>query len=451
MNHPNFNKKARFGWIMFDWANSVYALTITTAIFPVYFHAMAKQIAVNKDMVRPATPTQEAIPAIVEFMGFEINSVSLISLCVSVAFLLIVLTSPFLGALADYGGHKKKFMIFFTLIGSIACMAMFWFTKETFYLGVWMFILATFGYAGGIIFNDAFLPEIAKPNEYDKMSAWGYSAGYVGSVILLAANLAMVLGAEDIFGANGRTKDELELLGSRWSLLSTGIWWLLFAMIPFITLKDVKPAHEVKNLFKKGYEELQKVIRQLKGNKVLTRYLIGFFFFQMGVQTVMYMAATFGTVELGLKAEQMIGSMFIIHLVAIPGSFLFAWSSRRFGNLRTLIWGILFWITTCIIAYFVRDANGFYVVGTMFGLVMGGTQSLSRSTYSKLLPETTDTASFFSFYAIMDKVAIIGGTFSFAAFSYFVDLRTSVIALILFFLIGLAILLYLRKNFQLTL
>lgn len=450
--HVNRNKRAVFGWTMYDWANSVYSLVITTAIFPLYFNAISASKEVALRIETDATGVENAI---VPFMGFELKSISLLSIAIAIAYIIISLISPLLGAIADYSGNKKKFMMFFCGMGSIACGMMFFFESSTYYLGFWLFVIAAIGYAGGTIFNDAFLPEIAKPEEYDRVSARGFAMGYIGSVILLIFNLTMIMMPGLFFDVEGKaaslladnpslTKDlalqaagdSFVPLASRISFLTVGIWWFGFALITFASLKDVKPGLQPGNYLAQGFRELGIVRRKLKDLKWLKRFLLAFFFYNMGLQTVMYLASSFGQVELKMGQSELIISVLLIQLVAVPGSFLFAYMSGKFGNYRALMIGVGIWIGICVGAYFVADANGFYVLGAVVGLVMGGMQALSRSTYSKLVPAGTDNASFFSFYSITDKISVVIGTFTFGVVSQTMGTRNSVIALTVFFALG---------------
>lgn len=449
--HPNNNKKARWGWAMFDWANSVYSLVITTAIFPIYFHALAKTNAVRID-----TDVSGVENAYVNFMGMEIKSISLLSLGVAIAYVIIAILSPILGSIADYSGNKKKYMMAFTGLGSLSCGLMYFFEPSTFFLGFWLFILAAIGYAGGAIFNDAFLPEITTPDKYDRMSARGYALGYIGSVVLLIFNLIMIMMPQFFFDVAGKQAEllaaspgldpELALtqaaesftgIASRISFLTVGIWWFGFSMITFYTLKDVKPAHKPKNPVREGIKELRQVLGRLSGLRLMKRYLLAFFFFDMGLQTVMYMASSFGAVELQMSSAELIISVLVIQVVAIAGAYLFAALSKKLGNFKALMYGVGVWIGVCIAAYFVTDAYGFYALGFAVGMIMGGMQALSRATYSKLIPtDSKDTASFFSFFSIVDKIAIVLGTTTFGILSNFIGTKNTIMSLIIFFLIG---------------
>lgn len=430
--YPNRNKKAVFGWTMYDWANSVYSLTITTAIFPSYFSAISKQLKINTD---------ENIH-IVDFLGFHVPSISIYSYSISLSYIIIVLLSPILGAIADYGGNKKKFMMAFCTIGSISCTLMYFFDKEHYVMGVVLFLLASLGFAGGNIFNDAFLPEVAEPQDYAKISARGYMMGYIGSVIQLFISLGLILNYEKLGFANITDATKV-------SFVLVGIWWFAFAQVTFFTLKEVKPEHKEDdgNIFVKGFQELYKVMLIVKENKNLVKFLTGFIFYNMGMQTVIYTATLFGTDELHLKQNQLINTVLIIQFIAIIGATLFARLSKKIGNINTLLGGIVLWSLICCMAYIIKTPTEFYILACLVGLIMGGVQALSRATYSLFVPETGDNASFFSFYSIADKIAIIFGLLSYGWINQISqNLRTSILFLILYFVIGGSIIFSLRKQ-----
>lgn len=408
-------------WCFYDWANSVYSLVITSTIFPIYYSA----VALNKE-------TQSSM---VHFLGFNLESSVLFSYAVSAAFLIIALLSPFLTAIADYSGRKKLFMQIFCYLGSFSCMALFFFTKETFTVSVILFIMASIGFSGSIVFYNAYLPEIATEDQYDRLSAKGFSMGYIGSVLLLIFNLAMILQP----GWFGIAADKTSL-PPRIAFLTTGLWWFGFAQYTFYYLpSNVYNRKPKGSWILNGFRELQKVLQQVKGLPRMKRYLLAYFFYNMGVQTVMYVATIFGIEELHLEDSALIVTILIIQLVAIGGAYGFAFLSQRLGNIRALIIAVIIWIGICIGAYFIRGETDFYVLAAIVGSVMGGVQSLSRSTYSKLIPATTiDHASFFSFYDVTEKISIVLGTLAYGAIAQATgSMRNSILALIIFFALGL--------------
>ncbi|MBC9933990.1 MFS transporter [Chitinophaga qingshengii] len=405
-------KKVLNGWAMYDWANSVYNLVITTTFFPIYF------LAVTDEQV--------------SFMGMHFVNSALYNYTMAAAYLLVAISSPILSSIADTRGNKKNFLKFFTILGSFSCAALFFFTKSTLWLGVLAFMLATMGYCGGLVFYNSYLPEIAAPEDRDRISARGYSLGYVGSVLLQLIGFAVVMTLP--FGLD-------EGLAVRATFLLVGIWWIGFAQVTFATLPATKATvgQHKAGAVTEGFSELRKVYAQVKTMPVLKRFLRGFFFYSMGVQTVMMAATIFGSKVLHLPSDKLIGTVVIIQVVAIAGAWGMARLSGKFGNLRVLIGVVLAWIGICIAGYKMQTATDFYLLATAVGLVMGGIQSLSRSTYAKLMPETKDTASFFSYYDVTEKLSIVIGMFSFAYIDdYTNNMRNSVLALVVFFVIGLA-------------
>lgn len=424
-NNPTITR----AWCFYDWANSVYSLVITSTIFPIYFSAVAR----NADGSN-----------IIDFLGFQLDSSVLFTYAISAAFLLIATISPFLTAIADYSGKKKLFMQLFCYLGAFSCAGLYFFTRETFTISVFLFVLATIGFSGSIVFYNAYLPEIATEDQYDRLSARGFSMGYIGSVLLLVFNLAMIMKPEWFGIAPENTS-----LPPRIAFLSTGIWWFGFAQYSFYHLTGNVYARKPKGSWVlNGFKELKQVLDQVKGLPQLKRFLLAYFFYNMGVQTVMYLAAIFGEVELRLPSEVLILTILIIQLVAIAGAYTFSRLSTAFGNIRALILAVVIWIGICIGAYFTYTEFQFYILATIVGSVMGGIQSLSRSTYSKLIPATTlDHASFFSFYDVTEKVSIVLGTFAYGLIAYYTgSMRYSILALISFFVSGLLFLLLIHRN-----
>ena len=433
---------------MYDWANSVYTLTITSSIFPIFFENMT----VSKDA------SGKVISDYINLFGFEIRNTSLLSWTFSLSFLLIALITPLLSGIADYSGKKKGFMKFFAFLGATSCSLLYFFNVDAIAIGMLFLILATIGYSGSIVFYNAFLPEIAPPELQDKVSAKGYSLGYVGSVILLIFNLLMIMKPEWFFAIENKAQTVMQMSGidyneafeearkyyvslaTRISFLSVGVWWAGFSLITFYYLPETKREKNIADRYLyKGYLELRQVWISLKHNRILKQFLRSYFTYNMGVQTVMYMAITFAKKEItGMPDSGLIISILIIQLIAIFGAYFFSYLSGRIGNIPALMVAVSIWIFIMIQAFFTYTAVGFYFLAASVGLVMGGIQSLSRSSYSKLLPETIDHASYFSFFDIADKLGIVIGTliygFIYAASG---NTRDTLFALILFFIVGL--------------
>ncbi|MEO6151103.1 MAG: MFS transporter [Mucilaginibacter sp.] len=419
---PKNNKKTIRAWAMFDWANSAYNLVITSTIFPAYYKAVTTTGDSDK----------------VNFFGFTFVNTALADYALAAAYLIIALLLPILTAIADYRGSKKAFMQFFTVLGSVSCACLFFFKADTLELGIICFALAAIGYCGGFVFYNSYLPQIATIDMQDKVSAKGFTYGYIGSVLLQLICFAFVL-QPAWFGITN------EALPAQISFLLVGIWWIGFAQIPFAVLPKGTPnvQSQHKSVLKGGFIELGKVFAKIKQMPLLKRFLPAFFFYSMGVQTVMLVAASFGAKVLNMPQKSLIAIILIIQIVAIGGAQLMSRLAVKYGNIKILSFVVFFWVIVCICAYFVTTEGQFYVVAVLVGLVMGGIQSLSRSTYSKFLPQNIpDTASFFSFYDVTEKLAIVGGLFSFGLIEELTgSMRNSTLALCGYFFIGLLLLL----------
>ncbi len=417
-------KKVVNAWAMYDWANSVYSLVITSTMFPAYYEAVTKS---NNNEVK--------------FLGRVFINTSLYNYALGVAFLIVAIMSPILSSIADYKGNKKTFLRFFCTLGSLACSGLYFFDENNIGLGIVLMIFACIGFWSSLVFYNSYLPEIAAEEDRDKISAKGFSMGYFGSV-LLQIICFILLFKQAWFGL----KNDGEAL--QISFLLVGIWWFGFAQQPlFILPNGIPSANRPKNnIFTNGFIELKKVWKQLINIPVLKRFLLAFFFYNMGVQTVMLAATLYGKSELEIPTTNLIISILLIQLVAIPGAILMSKLSSKIGNIKTLMIVVCIWMGLCVVGYLLPkgNINAFYGLAIFVGFVMGGIQSLSRSTYSKLMPETKDTTSFFSFFDVTEKVAIVIGMFG---YGYITELaggsqRNSVLSLTALFAIGLILLLY---------
>lgn len=409
---------------MYDWANSAYNLVITSTIFPAYYTA-----------VTTVTKENNIVNDKVSFFGHIFKNTPLLDYSIAAAYLVVALMSPILSSIADFKGNKKRFMQFFCYLGSAACCCLYFFKGNTLELGIISSSLAALGYCGSLVFYNAYLPEIAVEADRDRVSAQGFAYGYIGSVLLQIICFVFVLRPE-WFGIKDNT------FPARLSFLLVGLWWAGFAQITFFKLPKGTPLTKQHDhsILANGFYELKKVWGQIKKLPVLKTFLAAFFMYSMAVQTVMLVATQFGSKELKLGTSQLIAVILIIQLVAIAGAYLMAKLSDKFGNLQVLLFVVFIWIGACIAAYHTYTSTGFYTVAAIVGLIMGGIQSLSRSTYSKLMPPTHDTASFFSFYDVTEKVAIVIGMISFGYIDSIMDMRTAIIALISFFALGALIL-----------
>ncbi len=421
MNNIKSNSKVVNAWCMYDWANSVYSLVITTAIFPLYYNAVTTT-DLNNDLV--------------SFFGIEIVNSVLYSYSLSFSFLLLTIIQPILSGIADYSGNKKFFLRLFMYLGSFSCMSLYFFNGENVEYGIIFSVLASIGFTGSLVFYNAFLPEISTPQNFDNISARGYSFGYVGSVILLIICLILIQSFE-FFGFQS-SKD-----ATKFTFLLVGLWWIIFAQITLFYLPEKHKKIKLnRTILTYGLRELYKVWKYIKGVKNLKLYLLSYFFYSMGVQTIMLVASYFGDKELNLDQNKLIFTILIIQLIAIFGAYFFAFISKLRGNKFSLLIMNSCWIIICISAYFTTSESQFYLLAAAVGILMGGIQSLSRSTFSKLIPdEINDNASFFNFYAISYNISVVIGTFSYGYIEQVTgSMRSSILALTLFFIIGLFIL-----------
>ena len=424
------NPKLINAWAFYDWANSVYSLVIATAVFPIYYESITSEN-----------------DGIVSFLGTQFHNSTLLSYSLSFSFLIVAFLSPILSGIADYTGNKKLFMQFFCYLGSLSVMALFFFDGvESLWIGIVFTILASIGFWGSIVFYNSYLPEIAFPEQQDRVSAKGFMFGYSGSILLLAFNLVMIMKPE-LFGITNPT------LPARISFLMVGIWWIGFAQVTFYYLpsKTVEKKSGTNFIFK-GIHELRIVLKSLKELTSLKQFLIAFFLYSIGVQTIILLAGIYGKKELGIESNKLIITILLIQVVAIFGAFVFARISERIGNIKSLKLTIAIWGLICFAA-FLLDAHNkyldlqFYTLGGVIGMVLGAIQSLSRSTYSKLLPETEDHATYFSFFDVTEKIAIVLGTFIFGFVgSISNSLRNSIFILAVFFLLGYIVLSFMKKN-----
>jgi UMF1 family MFS transporter len=422
------NPKTIRAWAFYDWANSVYSLVISTAIFPIFY---ASQAITSTKVVNG-----EEIPY-VEFFGRTFINTEIYSYVLSLSFLVVAAISPFLSGIADYTGSKKKFLKFFCYLGSISCGMLYFFDVEHLEISMLFVLLASVGFWGSLVFYNAFLPEIADPENHDQVSAKGFAYGYVGSAILLILILAVLT----FFGNH--------LV--RYAFVAVAIWWAGFAQVTYRVLpSNIHQRKPEDTYIWKGYQELRKVWNELGDLFNIKRFLRSFFVYSMGVQTVMVMAVLFAKKEIdwgGQDDTGLIVSVLIIQFVAVFGAFLFAYLSKRLGNIPVLIMALTIWIGICLAAYFIETAVQFYTLAGVVGLVMGGIQSLSRSTYSKLLPNTIDHASYFSFYDVVEKLGIVVGTFFFGLIEGATSsMRFSALAILSFFLIGLFLILFVKRE-----
>ena len=429
------DKKIIRGWVMYDWANSVYPLIISSAIFPILYETQTSV----KDPI-----TKTTIFDTVSVLGMEFKNTEFYAYLICLSYIVVALLSPVLSGIADAGGKRKLFMQFFCYLGAISSGLLYFFHADRssveggpFYID-WSILALFFGSVGfwaSLVYYNSYLPEISEPKDHDKISARGFSMGYLGSSILLIIILILTVFTKAI--------------PIRFAFPLVSIWWISFATYSFIRLPKSTATSKIEgNIILKGYREVYKVWKEIKLNIPLKRYLFSFFMFNMAVQTIMVMAVAFANKEVrGIKQQDLIISILIIQFIGILGAYLLSKVSSRIGNLKSIGIAIVIWIGLCLgVYYLVYEPWQFFIAAGIVGLVMGGIQSLSRSTYSKLLPETKDLTSYFSFYDLAEKIGLAVGTLTFGLIEGLLNIRTSILALVIFFFIGLIILLFIPKT-----
>lgn len=454
------NKKIIKGWVFYDWANSVYNLVISSAIFPIFYATATMSAYKDKKYGHLSEKAFDAMSVRSEevtsmFFGMEISSSVLYSYILSASFLVVSFLSPMLSGIADYSGNKKNFMKFFCYLGAISCCGLFFFSADSMELSMIPFFIASIGFWSSLVFYNSFLPEIAERKDHDRISAKGFSMGYIGSMVLLIICLVwyMVLG-QDI----------------QYCFLFVGIWWVAFSQITYRAIpNNVYNKKKEKGIIWKGLNELKIVFKEFKKTKRLKRFITSFFFFNTGVQTVMLMATLYASREIfkipqevrellthdeitAKEAEGTAGliiAILLIQILGAVGAILISRLSGKIGNLKALTIVVVFWIPLCVYAYYIPVGGHvqFYLLASGVGIVMGGAQSLARSTYAKFLPETEDHASYFSFYDVTEKIGIVLGTFFFGFMEYIMDdIRASILSVIFFFVVGLLMMLRIPKE-----
>jgi UMF1 family MFS transporter len=420
----NPRKKIQNAWGMYDWANSTYNLVISSAIFPIFYGAVTSIRNEKGDIIDDR----------VHLFGLTLKNTEALSYALAFSLAVVSVLVPLLSGIADYYHMRKRFLQIFCYIGAASCASLYFFDPAHLEISFLSIMLACIGFWCSYAFANSFLPQIANKDEQDRVSARAYSMGYIGSVSLLIMNLIAIKG----FG-----------MSARWSFVSVGVWWAGFAQITFYHLKEeVIHVNDPNSSWKKGFTELKNVWNQMSDSPSLKRYLVAFFVFSMGIQTIMQMAAFFGEKEINLDSSQLIVAIVLVQLIAIPGAILFSWGSKKLGNIKMLMVALLVWVGVCVYAFYgVTEVVTFYIAAGVIGFIMGGTQSLARSTYSKFLPVTDDTASFFSFYDVTEKLGLIIGLFSFGFLEgTFGTMRASILALVVFFILGFLLLTLVPKE-----
>ncbi|NBX80831.1 MAG: MFS transporter [Flavobacteriales bacterium] len=431
------DKKIIRGWVMYDWANSVYNLVISSAIFPIFYDTQSKIVYAENNNIADWKKIPEGTKVTIDFFGQQLSNSVIYSFVLSASFLVVALLSPILSGIADYTGSKKRFLQFFCYFGSFAAMSLYFFDAHYAEIGMLSIFIASIGFWNSLVFYNAFLPEIAEPIDQDKISARGFSMGYLGSMILLVFCLIWI---------------QVLHYEVKWCFVFVGVWWIGFSQFTYRVLPiNVHGKKPEPGYIWRGFRELKLVFKEFKRTKRLKRYLYAFFFFNTGVQTVMLMATIFANKEIqwpeGADTSGLIIAILLIQILGALGAFLMSRLSNKIGNIYTLMFSVALWIGLCVFAFFIKTPNEFYTMAAGVGLVMGGVQAIARSTYSKFLPPTTDSASYFSFYDVTEKIGIVFGTFFFGFMEYITNsLRMSVMSVTAFFVIGFILLFFVPKK-----
>lgn len=415
MDH--YTKRTQWGWAFYDWANSSYSLVIGTAIFPIYYAAVMEGAG------------KTSFP----FFWGEISTTAAYTFVVAASFLTISLLTPYLSALAEIAGSKKTFMRGFIWAGSLACMGMYAFTDEVLWWGLLSPYVASLCFSGSLVFYNSYLPEIAPTEEQDALSARGFALGYLGSSLVLITALAFIQNPEWI-------GDETAGRVTRLSFLSVGVWWFGWGEFSLFRLPaghQMEAPIQEKGWIRATYLRLFEVVKTFRTMPGVERFLLGFFFASAGVQTVILIASLFGSKALGLETSALITTILLIQFVGVLGSWLFARWSRSLGNIRAMLVAAMVWVVICAMAYFVNTELQFYLLGAAVGLVLGGIQSLARSTFSKLLPREGEHVTYFSFFDIAEKLATVFGMVAVGWLETTTgDLRLAAAMLSVFFLVA---------------
>ena len=436
------DKKIIRGWVMYDWSNSVYNLVISSSIFPIFYETQTRMVYAERNGLNAKDVDPNSVT--VDFLGMHVSPSVLYSLTLSLSFVLVTFLSPLLSGVADYTGSKKKFLRFFCYLGSMSAMSLYFFDAHQIELGLLSVLLASIGYWNSLVFYNAFLPEIAEPHDQDKVSARGFIMGYLGSMLLLLICLGIILGIDAKY--------------TRISFLLVGIWWVGFSQLTYRVLpNNVYNKKPEPGYIWRGFRELKVVFQEFRKTNRLKKYLRSFFFFNTGVQTVMLMATVFAAKAIEWPGESgksgLIIAVLLIQLLGAIGAKIMSMLAVKLENIRALMISVGIWIVICCCAFFVHKPTEFYFLAASVGLVMGGVQAIARSTYSKFLPETTDHASYFSFYDATEKIGIVFGTAFFALTEFLFDnIRYSIFSVGTFFLLGFIFLFFVPKeentNFQ---
>lgn len=423
------NKEIK-SWYLYDFASSAFSATVITVFLGPYLTNVAQDSAVNGE---------------INFFGMNINPDALFAYSISISVMLQVFILPLLGSIVDLTGKKKEFLGAFALIGSISTMLMYFINDGNYMLGFCLLIIANLSFGVSMVIYNSILNDITTESERDSVSSKGYAIGYIGGGILLALNLVLFSMAEgnQIYISSGEAV--------RISLCSAGIWWFVFSIFPLITLRNrhLNKVNTGSNLLSSGFKQFVKTFKELKNYPQTLVFLIAYLLYNDGVQAVITFASQFGIHELNLEQSTLITVILLIQFVAFFGSYFFAFLSTKIGAKNSILITLVVWIIGLIYAYgFLNDATGFYILGLTVGFIMGGTQALSRSMFSKLIPNGAE-AEYFSIYEISERGTSWLGSLVFGLSLEFTNsYRIAILSLLFFFVVGGIVLIFFKSKYE---
>jgi UMF1 family MFS transporter len=426
------DRREIYGWAMYDWANSAFSTTVGTVFLGPYIASLAAEAAkFNAD-------------GLARFLGIPVAPDSFLPYCISLSVGLQVLFLPILGAIADYSHMRKRMMQIFATIGAIATILMFFITANLWWLGGVLFIFANLAFGAAIVFYNAYLPDIASEDQRDRVSSYGWAMGYLGGGLLLVLNLAFFMFSDKLGVPKG--------LAIRINLASAGLWWLGFSFITWSRLRarhTARPLPAGEGYVKAGFKQLGRTFREIKHFPETLKFLLAYFLYNDGIQTVIAVASTFAAAPLirgGLEMDQntLIVVILMIQFVALFGALLWGRLANRIGAKMSIIVSLIIWLAVVVFATFglrgETRITQFFILGIFIALVMGGSQAISRSLFSQMIPAGKE-AEFYSFYEVSERGTSWTGPLIFGlANQAFLNLRAGIFVLIIYFVAGLVIL-----------
>ncbi|GAB3590895.1 MFS transporter [Angustibacter peucedani] len=424
---PAERHREQRAWYFYDWANSAYVTTTATVLFAPYLTTIAKAAAC------PGQDSDATCSTDLSVLGIPISPGSLVFYAVTFATILSALVLPVVGAVADRSPHQRKILAGFAWVGALAASAMWFVQGSGWQLGVVLLMVASLCLGASLVVYDAILCQIATPDERDRVSSRGWALGYLGGFVLLAINLALVT-LHDTFGL---TKGE----AVRWSLLTAGVWWGVFTLIPYLGLRDRAPVNVAPvqgSVVREAFGQLANTFRHLRGFPHTLRFLLAYLFFNDGIQTVIGVSSVYGAEQLGFDTNQLILTILLVQIVAFGGALIFGRAAARYGARDVVLSSLVMWALVVAIGFFLPRGQFplWLALAVLIGVVLGGSQALSRSLYSQLVPRGRE-AEYFSLYQACERGTSWFGTLLFGLVHQITDsYRPAILALIVFFVLG---------------